>query len=225
MSVVAYSLNFLLERGYRIAPAEAKVIGHSLKAVSGDYSPVRTELWDAVYDAVFGFLDSNAQVGTYSRPMSTALSKAYIDASEIAYEDGGGSLPLDEDTLAYAKAELSSQLGYLDSMFETLKALRKEGDFDATATAFDKANSWANALDGFYNAIKMMGAGNKMLTWVLGNAEKHCADCERLDGQRHRASWYSSHGYTPRRPGSATACGGYNCDCRLVSDDGEEFTV
>lgn len=225
MSTIGYALQYLIDRRYPILPEEVKAISHALKQVDGDYSPVRTEFWDAVYDAIDGFLSGRAHVTTYREPMVTALSKAYIEAADIAYQDGGGSLPLDEDTLSYAKAELSAQLGYVDALFEVLKQLRKDGDFDATAWAFDKANLWASALDGFYNAIKLMGAGNKMLTWILGNAEKHCPDCERLDGQRHRASWYSARGYTPRRPGSATKCGGYNCDCSLIDDDGEEFTI
>jgi hypothetical protein len=224
MSIVI-ALQYLLDRHYPISVEDAKSIGTSIKQISGDYAPVRQELWAEVYDAVFGFLNSNSQVRTYSSPMATAIAKAYIDTADIAYVDGGGSLPLDDDTLATAKSLMNEQLGYVDSMFDTLKQLRKDGDYDAISVAFQKANSWVSALDGFYNIIKMAGAGNKMLTWELGNTEKHCKDCANLDGQRHRASWYNSRGYTPRKPGSNTECGGYNCDCRLVDDDGNEFTI
>lgn len=225
MSEIENALQYLFDRKYPISNEDAKTIGASMKAVSGDYYPVRQEFWGAVYDAVWGYLTSKSHVATYREPMATALAKAYIETADIAYVDGGGSLPLDEDTLSYAKSEMNAQLGYVDSLFETLKQLRKEGDYDAISVAFEKANLWSSALDGFYNAIKMMGAGNKMLTWILGNTEKHCKDCANLDGQRHRAKWYISRGYTPRRPGSNTECGGYRCDCSLTDDDGQEFTI
>ena len=96
---------------------------------------------------------------------------------------------------------------------------------DANTEAANRADSWTSAMDGYYNAIKLMGAGNKMLTWYLGETEKHCDTCLDLNLQRHRAAWYSARGYTPRKPGSATDCGGWNCDCQLLDDEGNEFTI
>lgn len=225
MSVIEYSLKYLLSRRYPITPEEAKTIGKSLKQVAGNYATSRSDLWAAVYDAVWGFLSSNSHVGTFSRPMSTALVKAYIETSEIAYQDGGGELPLDEDTQSYAKSEIDSQLAYVDNLFSTLKALRKEGGYDPITEAFSAAGRWSNALDGFYSSIKLMASGNKMLTWNLGSTERHCETCLSLDGQRHRASWYVSRNYIPRKPGSSTDCGGYHCDCKLTDDNGMEFTL
>lgn len=204
--------------------ARLKGISVGTKAI-GDYSSIRDRLYDAVYNAVEGFLNSNAQAGTYSRPMTTALAQAYIDAGDAAYQDGGGSLPLDDETAAWARAELDAQFGFADSLFETLRALRREGDFDAAAEATARAENYTRTLDGFYNAVKLRGAGNAMLTWRLGETEKHCKDCLRLDGGRHRAPWYISHGYFPRKPGSNTECGGWRCDCMLEDDQGHEFTI
>lgn len=221
---IEIALQYLIDRRFPISPDEMKSIAPSIKQIDGDYYPVRQELWGAVYDAVFEFLGGK-YIPTTANVMATAIGKAYIETSDIAYVDGGGDLPLDDDTQSAAKTLLNEQIAYVDSLFDTLKQLRKDGDFDPTAVAFEKAKNYTSALDGFYNTIKMMGAGNKMLTWVLGNTEKHCKDCSNLDGQRHRASWYNARGYTPRRPGSNTACGGFRCDCRLVTDDGEEFTI
>lgn len=194
-----------------------------------DYSSIRDRFWDAVYNAVEGFLTSNQQPGTASRTMATALSQAYIEGGDVAYQDGGGDLPLDPDTAAWARGEIDAQFGFVDSMFQTLKSLRKEGEFDAGDEAQARAVSWTYALDGFYNAVKMRAAGNKMLTWNLGNTEKHCHvgtyNCASLAGQRHRASWFVARGLTPRKPGSNTTCGGYNCDCYYTDDNGNEFTI
>ncbi len=200
-----------------------QIPSRAMKAM--EYQTIRDSLWAATYDAVYDFLNSNAHVATYARPMATAVSKAYIEAADAAYVEGGGSLPMDEDTTTWARSELDAQLNYVDSLFQTLKALRKEGDADSIHEAFAAAERWASALDGFFNAVKLAGAKNVMLTWSLGGTEKHCKDCLKLDGQRHRASWYSSRGYYPRKPGSATECGGFHCDCSLSTDNGEEFTI
>jgi hypothetical protein len=214
---------YLKYRGVSI-PQELKDIlpSRAIKqAIS--YQPIRQEMWAAVYDTVYDFLSGNGQAGNYANTLATAVSKAYIDTGDIAYEDGGGTLPLDEDTLAYATGELNAQLGYVDSLFQTLKSLRKEGDFDAIDEAFKRADGYSNSLDMFYNSIKTMAAGNKMLTFTGTDGRESCDDCKRYKNQRHRASWWVSHNAVP--PSRDFACGGYHCDHVLVDDDGQEFTI
>ena len=219
------AINYLKGRGFKV-PSSVLILVHrrELKQM-GDYSSIRDELWTVIFDAIEGYLSGSGYITGPKARVATAISKAYIDTMDVAYEDGGGSLPIDSDTASWARGELQAQLGYVDSLFETLKALRKEGDYDTTDEAESHADKYSSALDGFYNGVKLLGAGNVMLTWNIGSAEKHCKDCLKLDGQRHKASWWSSRGYTPRRPGSNTECGGYNCDCSLSDDNGEEFTI
>lgn len=69
---------------------------------------------------------------------------------------------------------------------------------------------------GFASAQK-----NAMGTWELGATEEHCNTCAQLNGKRHRLSWWVKYDFIPRQPGSTTLdCGGWNCDCRIVADDG-----
>jgi hypothetical protein len=216
----------LRQFGYPATVEGKKMVADLLKKEmkqAGTYQGVRQEVWAAVYDAVYNYLSSTEYRPTEFMPMATAVSKAYIETSEIAYEDGGGTLPLDEDTLAYAKGELDAQLGYIDSLFQTLKGLRKEGDFDAINEAFKRADGYSNSLDMFYNSIKTMAAGNKMLTFSGTDGRESCDDCKRYKNQRHRASWWVSHNAVP--PSRDFACGGYHCDHVLVDDDGQEFTI
>jgi hypothetical protein len=245
---IEFAINYLLERGTMIPiemlaqlrglalPSEVKDrkeiiksikagLIHSREMKADEYSVIRDGLWISVFDSVFDYLNGDLNIVSAKNKMTLALSQAYIDTSETAYQDGGGSLPLDEDTASTANGELQAQLGYADSLFSNLKQLKKEDGVDANAEGADIADRWSSALDGFYNTIKLSGAGNKMLTWNLGDTENHCGNCSSLDGQRHRASWYLGKGYTPRKPGSNTECGGYNCDCSLTDDDGEEFTI
>ena len=220
------AIKYLRDRGQSI-PSHVLALSRKEIKQTGEYNSIRQELWAAVYDAVYDFLSSNAQVGTYSRPMSTAISKAYIEASDTGYEDGGGILPLDEDTSAWVRAELDAQFGYVDSLFLTLKELRKEEDVDIIHEAFLHADGYANSLDALYNGAKIAGAiaGPKsiMLTLDGPDGKESCTDCTRLKGQRHRASWWRNHGLVP--PSRNYACGGYHCEHRLYDDDGNEFTI
>lgn len=211
---------------YLSGETRAFIAGQTARKAAGDYASIRERLKQAVSDAVAGFLDSNQQAGTAARTMSTALSSAYIDAADTAYQDGGASLPLDEDTAAWARAELDAQFGYVDSLFETLKALRKEGDFSALDEAAARAEGYANSLDGFYNDVKLRAAGNKMLTFTqVRDTNDSCDTCVRLRGQRHRASWWVAHDYVPPTGGGLDCSGGGKCGDALVDDDGEEFTI
>jgi len=208
---------------YLSGEARQFLAGTSARKDAGDYATIRTQMYEAVYGAVSDFLNSNAQTGTYSRLMSAAVSQAYINAADTAYVDGGAELPLDMDTASWARAELNAQFGFIDSLFQTLKALRKEGDFDADAEGTARAEGYAQSLDMLYSGVKMRAAGNVMLTFAGEDGAESCKDCQRYKGQRHRASWWVAHGAIP--PSRDFECKGYNCFHRLVDDDGNEFTI
>jgi hypothetical protein len=196
----------------------------ALKAAYG-YDGVRYELHAAVFDAVEGYLSGTGNVTTYQAVMAAAVSKAYIEAADVAYQEGGGELPLDEDTAAWARSVLDAQLAYVDQLFATLKELRKEGDVDAGAEASARADGWASGLDGFFNEGVLRGSKNKIAYWRLGNAEKHCDSCLSLNGQGHRISWYIENDFIPRKNGCALTCGGWECDCSLEDRNGNEITI
>jgi hypothetical protein len=189
------------------------------------YDGIRTVMSGGIFGSVFGMLSDDRFYSKYREQMATAISRAYIETAELAYQEGGGELPLDEDTAAWARSQLDAQLGYVDQLFEDLKELRKSGDFDAGEVATARAAGYASGLDGFYNEAVLRGKKNQMVTWHLGATEKHCKTCASLDGKSHRISWYIDHDYIPRKNGCNLDCGGYNCDCTLTDKDGNEVTI
>lgn len=222
---IGIAVNYLLERGAKV-PTDVLVLAHRGMKQGGLYQNVANALWTAVYDAVYDYLYQKTLAVTGPRTrMRIAVSEAYQETAYIAYTDGGGEWPPDAETEQWINSETAAQLSYVDSAFQTLRDLRKEGDFEAIHEAFIRADRWSWALDGFYNAVKMAGAKGKLLTWSLGQTEKHCQTCATLDGQRHRASWYRSRDYYPKKPGAAMECGGYRCDCELSDDKGEVFSL
>jgi hypothetical protein len=196
----------------------------TLKAAGG-YDGIRYLMSAAVFDAVEGYLSGGGNVTTYKAQMAAAVAQAYVEAADAGYEEGGGELPLDADTAAWARAQLDAQLAFVDSMFETLRELRKEEDVDANGEAERRADGWASGLDGFYNESILRGSKNVMAYWVLGSTEKHCPSCSSLAGGGHKISWYIDRDYIPRKNGCALDCKGYNCDCRLEDKNGNEITI
>ena len=218
------AVDFLVERGHPVpVDIAAAAYAPTFKAALFGYESARANLWARVYDAVYRYLTGGSIVPTRN-DMKKAVADVYNTVADIAYQDGGGTLPMDEDTQAYVASEQGAQLAYVDGLFQRLKELRKE-DPDLIHEPFATADRWASALDGFYNAVKLAGARGQLLVWRLGFTERHCKDCAWLDGQRHRASWYRSRGYYPKKPGSATECGGYRCDCSLIDKNGNEFSI
>lgn len=190
---------------------------------SSDYGAIRDGLWIAIYDSIYDYLNGDLTIASARNKMTLALSEAYISSADVAYQDGGGVLPLDEDTASYANGELQAQLGFADSLFATLKGLKKEGDYNANTEAADHADGYTRSLDGLYNGVKVNAAGSTMLTFDGSDGKESCKDCKRYKGQRHKASWWISRNAVP--PSHLFECGGWNCEHFLVDDNGKEFTI
>lgn len=180
------------------------------------------------HDAITGTLVAYFEGGNTSASKNNfkqATTSAFGDAFELGYSDGGGELPFTGKALEWFNSRLTEEFAHIDSLYIQAKELKKEAGFDFFTWATERADSYTGALDGVYNAGIMFAKKNQMLTWHLGNTEKHCKSCLKLDGGRHRASWYVDRDYIPRKPGAAMDCGGYHCDCRLTDDNGNEVTI
>jgi hypothetical protein len=194
----------------------------ALKAAPG-YEGIRNTYWAKVYDSVFEYLTSDQRVTSFKSRMSRAAVEAFGGTVDLAYEAGGGELPLDEETLAWLNEQVNAELGYISDLFDRL---REEWDgIDPIHEAFMRADGYASRLDGIYGEAKMRGSKNVMLTWNLGATEKHCKTCAQLDGKSHKITWYIERDYIPRKSGAAMECGGWNCDCTLTDKDGNEYSV
>src|SRR3990172_10048437 len=112
----------------------------ALKA-SGDYTSIRAEMSGEIHDAIYDYLTGSGYITIYKALMAAAISKAYIEAADVGYTDAGAELPLDAETAAWARAELGSQLSFVDQLFENLRELRKEGDVNATAEALGRLDN------------------------------------------------------------------------------------
>lgn len=155
----------------------------------------------------------------------SAMVEAFNSAFDTGWIDGGQELPLDEDPASWLQAQISSEIGNINALFEQVKQLRDDPEFDFFTWITARADGYTNSVSAIYNAAVLFAKKNQLLEWELGNTEKHCDSCLELNGTRHRASWYIGNNYIPRKPGAAMECGGYHCDCKLKDKDGNTVTI
>lgn len=199
-----------------------------LELTNSDYWGVRQEYFAEVKTAVDGYMGiEGGRVTAFQSDMRQAMTEAFPQAFEAGYVDGGGELPLDDDADAWLTSKMNAEMGYIGMTFQNMRQLKMSGDLPATQGAGDDtADRYATTLDGVYNQGKLMGAGNKMLEFGGTDGEESCKTCQKLKGQKHRASWWVSHGLVPGQPGNENfECGGWHCDHYLQDADGNLFTI
>lgn len=197
----------------------------------GDYAPIRRDYRYAVYAAVgdFLFTEEGAKITRFRNAFKRAVLNAFFPAFEQGIQDGGGALPLEPDDYDWVMAQQDTEFGYIDQLFQDLKALKKQsieegiGILDGVADA--RADGYANGLDAIYNQGRVRGAKNRMLTLGGEDGADSCETCQNLKGKRHRASWWVSHGLVPGRGNRNYKCGGFNCFHFLFDDAGDVFTL
>lgn len=194
-----------------------------LELTVGQYSAIRSDYWAKMYDAAFSYLSGGGNITVFQNGARSAIGYAYPATGDLAWQDGGSELPLDDDANSFVASMQSAELGYVNNTAERLKLLKKGGEFDASSEAWKIADGYSATLDALYANIKVMAAGSKMLTFTGSDGDHSCSDCQRYQGQRHRASWWVSHDAVP--PNRSFECGGYRCEHILVDDDGNLFTI
>jgi hypothetical protein len=174
------------------------------------YDGIRTVMSGGIFGSVFGYLSGGSFADAVQR-MATVVSRAYVETAELAYQEGGGELPLDDETAAWARSQLDIQLAYVDDLFLRLKDLRKEGGFDAGEEAQARAAGYANSLDSFFGEAKMRGSDNITLEFGGTDGKESCKDCQKMMGKRHRIKYILAHNLVPKPGNDTFECKGYEC--------------
>ena len=212
----------------RVAGKIASQIKADVTTYGGEYTDsISAEYWTQIYEACYEYLTGDASITATRNKGRKAVVNNFPPSFYSGYADGGGE-ETENDDERWLTARINTEQGFIDDLFSSLRDKRKEGmtKDEADAEASTRAEGFRNTLNGIYSEGKLRGADNRMLTWALGETEEHCDTCETLDGQRHKARWWREHGYKPREPGSTTLdCRGYHCDCSLVDDKGDPFTI
>ncbi len=149
---------------------------------------------------------------------------AYTQSAKEAWIDGGGELPLSQEAKDYVRQYTQEQLSYMNDMFAKMRELKKSGQFiDIPKLSMEKADLWSRSVDIVYNNVKIMNAGNVMLTFDGDDGFESCDDCTFYKGKRHKASWWIKRNAIP--PARHFSCKGFKCAHFLRDDKGRIFTL
>jgi hypothetical protein len=189
-----------------------------------DISDVNATYHDAITETLTSYFEDGGSVSAPKNEFKKEMSDAFVNSFEAGWIDGGQELPLDDEALEWLGARQSQEFGFIDSLFQEAKELRKEEDFDYFSWVTQKADGYVATVLSVYNAAVLLAKKNQMLTWQYGDTD-HCKTCEELNGQKHRASWYLNRDYIPRKPGASMECHGFRCQCSLIDSEGNEVTI
>jgi hypothetical protein len=219
------ALGYLEQEGVAI-PLEIQLKAFQFGAIKaeGDLSAVNAYYHDELTQALTTYFEGGSITGPRNQA-KRAVADAFLDSFELGYTGSGGELPMEEELLAWLDARINTEWGFVAQLFEQARELRKDEEIDTFAWISEKADGYTRGLQGLFNAGGMFAKKNQVLTWHLGNTEKHCGTCADLNGKSHKATWYLARNYIPRQPGAAMECGGYHCDCSLTDKDGNEVTI
>lgn len=194
------------------------------KADARDLTAVAATYHDRITSALITYFEGGGSVTGPRNQFRQAAVEALGDGFDLGYRDGDGALPYDRDVLDWLNARIEQELGFIGTVFEQAKVLRKEEDADWLSWVSERADGYTRAVYEMYSVGQMFAKPRQLLTWVYGDTE-HCSTCNSLNGQRHRAQWYLSRNYIPRKPGASLECGGYRCQCSLKDSKGNTVTL
>lgn len=189
-----------------------------------DIASINARYHDAITSALVAYLEGGS-IAAPRNKFKREMTQAFGDAFDLGWQDGGETLPFIGEALDWYNARVDSEMVNIDNLFQQAKQLRKDKEFDAFAWATARADGYTNTILSIYNTAAMFAKGKTMLTWHLGQTEKHCSTCSSLNNKRHPAAWYIERNYIPRQPGADMECNGYNCDCYLTDKNGNEVTL
>jgi hypothetical protein len=172
------------------------------------YSTVRREYRLAIYAAVVGYLDRGGRVTTWKNNARRAVTEHLPVVFYTGYAENGAEETEDEDE-RWLTARINEELGYLDDLFIGLREGRDE--MDAEAQARERADGYANSLDGVYSEGLLRGAKNRMLEFDGDDGEENCNTCKGLKGKKKSIRWILENDMIPQPGNDNFICKGYKC--------------
>lgn len=180
-----------------------------------------------IYAAMNDYLFNGQSVTKFRNAFKRAVLEYFDGAFHIGYLEGGGVIgEMTEEDRAWLVARQNAEVGYVDILFQDLKAARAqaaETGANLADLAFKKSESYAKTLGAIYSEGKARGAGNMMLRLEGPDGFESCETCQKYKGQWHTAKWWVENGLVPGPGNHNYECGGYNCQHRLFDREGKQF--
>lgn len=174
----------------------------------GTYEALRGDYWARIYDTVYAYLDGNKPITLYRNSMSNLVTDYFQEAAELGWQEGGGELPLDDETQAWLDGRISTETGFIKDLFI---GLRDNSIPDYVHEAFARADGYSATLDGIFGEAKMRGSKNITLEFGGEDGAESCPDCQKMKGKHHTIKYILDNDLIPRPGNDAYECKGYKC--------------
>src|SRR3990170_281816 len=188
----------------------------SIRNVTQEYSAQLTAL---INDALKKRKDAGEMARAHRALLREYAPRVYGEGLRAAGIDIDEMDESDRENIAGWVAE---QVTHVRDFANAVVDARK--DKAAQSNLVSRVEMWVESLNTLGNLARASAQSNASGTWTLGRTKEHCDTCNGLNGKRHRVKWFISRGYIPRQPASQILqCSGYNCECRILSDDGRRL--
>lgn len=202
----------------------ARLKGVKADLVAGDLSGINKKYHDVITGRLVDYFEGGA-IGAARNAFKQAMINAFGDAFDLGWTDGGQDLPVDEAALAWLEARLNQEVGYIDMLFQEAKELRKDSEFDYFTWITARADGYTNTLKEIYNAARMRATTDQMVTFAGDDGVQSCDTCQKLQGQRHKLSWFIARNYIPPFGSGLDCAKGGHCKHGLMDEKGNWVTI
>lgn len=206
-----------------LAALEGPLYTSSIKA-AGDISSINSVYHDAVTGALVEYFEGGSVVSSRNE-FKQATITAFSDAFDSGWLDGGAELPISDEALSWIESRLNEEFIYIEELFDQMKELRRDKEFDYFAWVSTRADGYTRTLREIYNEARLMVTSNIMVTFTGSSGRESCADCKRLHGQRHKLQWFIDRDVVPPFGGGLECSPGRHCEHYLETDKGEQVTI
>lgn len=189
------------------------------------YSKIKNTFKDFITNIVDDYFNGVLNAYDFGEKVKSTVEELYPLAYIAGMKAQGGSeLDFDAEQQAFVRSLImdkeDGEFKYIANLIQNMNQTTM-----TKLDLLDRMNLYLNSLDEAFSLGAVSVSHNNMLTFKLGPTEEHCKTCSRLNGKRHKAVWWESHGYIPGQPGNENfECEGYKCQCRLIDDKGKPVT-
>jgi len=179
-----------------------------------DSAGIRSSYLDVIGDAMLVYLLGDESITKFRNSYKRAVLEHFDSMFYSGYVAGGGQISqMSEDDRGWLLAKMAAELGYVDMLFQGLKALRKSQDITQNwaGIAMQHAGMYARALDSVYAEGYMRGAKDDRFVFEGDDGMESCPECQSMKGKEHTAIWIVERGAIPSPGTTFYSCHGYNC--------------
>jgi hypothetical protein len=172
-------------------------------------------------DLFDGSISHSTFVDRISRAIDQELTNAWnegADEAQVLPED------MTESDLLVLEGYKQNEYDYLDRLAGDIEDARGNGK--GWEQFQSRIDLWINRYSETANRARVYFGGKQKYKWVIGATERHCPFCKRLEGLVAWADEWEQSGIRPQYPPNPfltgeidgePGCGGWRCDCQLVS--------